>query len=199
MLQIIGADPAIAMAFCDSRSIDGEGAPVYPSYKAYFATVEAGALARTEIFDGREFVRRFLSVKNTILNVSAVVWRREALLRCLEACRGELSAFHMAGDWRLYIECLSAPGAKIAYVADPLNVHRRHARSVTHALDADRHLDEIDRMHRIARRRLGDVASLAKRQDAYLEEVRRQFAALAPPAPAPSRRRTRSRRSREFA
>ena len=62
------------------------------SYKAYFATLEPGALSQTEVFEGPEFVRRFLSVKNTILNVSSVLWRRKSLLRCLEACRTELIA-----------------------------------------------------------------------------------------------------------
>ena len=182
MLRILRADPAIEMGFCNSRSIDGAGAPVYPSYKAYFATLEAGALSQTEVFEGAEFSRRFLSVKNTILNVSAVLWRRTSLLRCLEACEGELSRFRMAGDWRLYLECLAAPGAKIAYVADPLNVHRRHAQSVTHALEAGRHVEEIDRVHHAARRRLGEAASLARRQQAYREEV---LAQLSEPARRP--------------
>ena len=83
------------------------------------------------------------SVKNLILNVSAVVWRRDALLRALTACEADLADFRMAGDWRLYLEALALPGAKVGYEADPLNAHRRHATSVTHALDADRHVDEI--------------------------------------------------------
>ncbi|MGA2794052.1 MAG: glycosyltransferase, partial [Roseiarcus sp.] len=199
MLQIIRTEPAIEMAFCDSRSIDGGGSPIYPSYKAYFATIEPGALSRTEIFEGQEFLRRFLSVKNTILNVSSVVWRRKSLLRCLEACRSELSQFRMAADWRLYLECLSAPGAKIAYVADPLNVHRRHAQSVTHSLNADKHVDEIDRMHRVARQRLGNAESLAKRQHAYLEEVRSQLSGADAPVASSSRRKTRARRAKEDA
>ncbi|MGO8800105.1 MAG: glycoside hydrolase family 99-like domain-containing protein [Roseiarcus sp.] len=199
MLQNIGADPAIEMGFCDSRSIDAEGAPVYPSYKAYFASIEPAALSRTETFEGREFVRRFLSVKNTILNVSSVVWRRKSLLRCLESCRGELSEFRMAADWRLYVECLSAPGARIAYLADPLNIHRRHAKSVTHALDADRHVGEIDRMHRVTRRLLGNAELLARRQDAYREEVRSQLSGAAAPPASPGRRKARARRSKELA
>jgi glycosyltransferase involved in cell wall biosynthesis len=199
MLQILRADPAIEMAFCDSRSIDGAGAPVYPSYKAYFATLEPGALSQTEVFEGAEFARRFLSVKNTILNVSSVLWRRTSLLRCLEACRAELAQFRMAGDWRLYLECLAAPGAKIAYVADPLNVHRRHAQSVTHALDANRHVEEIDRVHGVARRRLGEAGSLARRQQAYREEVLGQLSGAGAPVASSIRRKARARRSRELA
>lgn len=59
----------------------------------------------------------------------------------------ELERFRMAGDWRLYLQALSKPGARIAYVADVLNVHRRHASSITHKPSADRHVDEIVMCH----------------------------------------------------
>jgi glycosyltransferase involved in cell wall biosynthesis len=186
LLAVMQADPTIALAFCDSRSIDGDGAPVFASYKPYFATIEPGALARNEVFDGKEFLRRFLSVKNTILNVSSVLWRREALLLSLDACRADLAQFRMAGDWRIYVESLIAPGAKIAYVADPLNIHRRHAQSVTHSLNADRHVDEIARIHGLVRRVLDDAPSIVGLQNAYLAEVTAQLNAApvetAPPA-----------------
>ena len=52
---------AIAFGFTDSKSIDGDGAHVYASYKPYFATIEPGALSRTEVFDGRDFVTRYLA------------------------------------------------------------------------------------------------------------------------------------------
>ena len=91
-------------------------------------------------------------MKNTILNVSSVLWRRDALLRAL-TLPGDLKDLRMAGDWRIYLECLAAPDARIAYVADPLNVHRRHAASVTHSLKAQKHIQEIDSMHRVARAR----------------------------------------------
>jgi hypothetical protein len=107
-------DPAVAFAFTDSRTIHADGAPMWDSYKDYYATVEPGALARSEVFEAGDFVRRLLAVKNLVLNVSAVVWRREALLRALDACGEELAGYRMAGDWRLYLEALSAPGARVA-------------------------------------------------------------------------------------
>ena len=69
------------------RSIDAEGTHVYASYKPYFATIEPDALSRTEVFEGRDFVTRYLAVKNTILNVSSVLWRRAALLARAGRCR----------------------------------------------------------------------------------------------------------------
>jgi glycosyltransferase involved in cell wall biosynthesis len=175
LLALMKGDPDIALGFTDSKSIDADGAHLYASYKPYFATIEPGALSRTEVFDGRDFVTRYLGVKNTILNVSSVLWRREALLRALEVCRDDLKGLRMAGDWRLYLEALAAPGARIAYVADPLNVHRRHAASVTHSLKAQKHIEEIDSMHRFARERLGFTNRETRAQAAYLEEVTAQL------------------------
>ena len=175
LLALMKADPDIVLGFTDSKSIDAEGAHVYASYKPYFATIEPGALTRTEVFSGRDFVTRYLGVKNIILNVSSVLWRREALLRALAACQAELAKFRMAGDWRLYLECLGAPNARVAYVADPLNVHRRHAASVTHSLKAQKHIEEIGNMHELARRSFGFAGREGAAQAAYLDEVTAQL------------------------
>jgi glycosyltransferase involved in cell wall biosynthesis len=175
MLALMRADPSIRLGFCDSRSIDAEGAPVYPSYKPYFASVEPNALARTEIFSATEFIVRFLSIKNTILNVSSVVWRRDALRGAIAACRKDLAKYRMAGDWRIYLECLSTPDAKIAYLSDPLNVHRRHAQSVTHALKARTHVDEIRAIHDMIRGRFKLSKAALDRQADYVKEVTEQL------------------------
>jgi hypothetical protein len=188
-VALMAGDPAIRLAFADSRTVHADGTAQWESYKGYYATVEPGALARTEVFEAEEFVRRFLGVKNLILNVSAVVWRRSALLAALDACGDELRGYRMAGDWRLYLEALSAPGARIAYQSEPLNVHRRHAESVTHALKADLHVAEIARCHAAAGSVLpaDAAAALAPRQAAYLREVAAQLGARLPAeAPAAS-------------
>jgi hypothetical protein len=158
---------------------------VFPDYKAYFASIEPGALTRSEVFEGRDFISRFLSVKNTILNVSSVLWRRDALMHALAGCRTELGRYRMAGDWRIYLECLSASGAKLAYVADPLNVHRRHAQSVTHSLKAQKHVDEIVDMHRLMRERLVLSRESLTSQARYLDEVSKQLLGNAASTQAP--------------
>jgi len=91
-------------------------------------------------------------------------------------CGPELQTYQVAGDWRLYLEALSIPGARIAYQRTPLNIHRRHSRSITHALEADRHIDEIRRCHAAARRRFG-LEDVEDRQSAYLAEIRPMLSA----------------------
>jgi hypothetical protein len=153
---------------------------VSASYKSYYSTVAPGALSRTGIFEAHEFVQRFLSIKNLILNVSAVVWRRRALLWAIDACRADLGNFRMAGDWRLYLQVLTAKGARVGYCSEPLNTHRRHAASVTHVLDPDRHVAEIAACHAFANSTFELNTELRQAQGNYLSEVKAQLGATSP-------------------
>jgi glycosyltransferase involved in cell wall biosynthesis len=174
-LALFAGDPDVAFVFADSRSIDGDGVPIWPSYKGYYASVEPGALDQTRLFEGADFAIRLLSTKNLILNVSAVVWRRDALLRALDLCGETLGTYRVAGDWLLYLQALGKPGARVGYEADPLNVHRRHAQSVTHALNADLHVGEIAKIHGFVRETFPLSGRTVVEQDKYLQEVTAQL------------------------
>ncbi len=73
----------------------------------------------------------------------------------------------MAGDWRVYAETLAQPGAQVAYVAQPLNHHRRHGASATARLDGAAHVAEVARVHKAVARLLGPAPGLRARQLAY--------------------------------
>lgn len=89
---------------------------------------------------------------------------------------GDLKSFRMAGDWCLYAEaCLSSEAGLVAYCSSPLNRHRRHERSVTHALDAEAHVGEVERIHSIIRKHLELPSAARKLQAKYIEELRAQF------------------------
>lgn len=175
LLPLMQADPAIAFCFSDSRAIDGEGELVYENYKSYYATLEPDALTATGVFSGPDFVRRYLGIKNVILNASGVLWRREALLAAIERCGADLVNYKVAGDWRIYLEALSAPGASVGYVAEPHNVHRRHSVSLTHGLETVRHTLEIQRCQNHASLSFSLDDTDRERQAAYFEEVRQQL------------------------
>jgi glycosyltransferase involved in cell wall biosynthesis len=175
VLPPLATNGEVMLSFSDSSTIDSSGAVTGESYKPYYATVEPAALADTQVLDGSDFVKRLLSVKNIILNVSAVVWRRDALLRALRTCGSDLSTFKVAGDWRIYQEILTEPGARVNYESRPLNVHRRHNSSVTHRLNSRAHLDEISRLQEYARLRFPQRKGLGNRQRRYLMEVANQL------------------------
>jgi glycosyltransferase involved in cell wall biosynthesis len=175
VLQLFDSDGHVKFVFCDSRTINADGSPQWDSYKSYYATVEPDALTKTEIFDGLEFVRRYLSVKNLILNVSSVVWRKASLLAALDACDAILRDYRFAGDWALYLSALSQPGARVGYSATPHNVHRRHASSVTHATGGASHVNEVSRAHALAIQLFSLTDAVKERQEAYRLELNRQF------------------------
>ena len=169
------ADPVLA--FTDSRSVDADDQPVWPSYGAYYAECAGlGALSEDDVFLASGFAQRFLAERNLILNASSVLWRRRSLLDALKRCEADLTNYRIAGDWRLYLEALAGEAAgNVVYISAPLNVHRRHGSSLTRKLDPERHIDEIRRIHRVAAKRFNAGPALRKRQKAYLHRVAKQL------------------------
>ena len=166
-------DKKTLLAFSNSRTIDQNGQPQWESYKGYYDTLFPGALSVSEVFDAQRFLSEFLAVKNVILNASSVLWRRSVLETVLTRCATDLAHYRMAGDWRLYVEACRLEGT-IAYEAAPLNVHRRHEASVTHALRKEQHLDEIRQIHAEIRD-TGLGPAQANEQTEYVRQVARDF------------------------
>lgn len=171
LCEALAGAPDAMLAFCDSRAVDGDGAPLWPDHQEYYAGAGAPMLAADGVFEASGFLRDCMAARNLILNVSAVLWRRTALQQALRRCGPDLASFTVAGDWRLYAEALSQ-GGTVAYVARPLNTHRRHAASVTHWLPAKLHLDEVTRMHQHMQGMLGTDAELMLGQRRAMAEAR---------------------------
>jgi len=167
--------PATVFSVTDSKQIDTEGRYTADSYDYYFRTVDGELLGDSFDMDGKEFVRRALSVRNVILNVSAVLWRRDSLSNALQHDGASLEGLKLVGDWRLYLQALHEDGARISWIAEALNTHRRHASSVTHALEHGRHLQEIEAMHARAVTLFGTDRARAADTKAYISELRKQF------------------------
>ena len=79
--------------------------------------------------DGRAQIEECLSIKNTIPNVSAILFERPNIHSVLTQYSEMISSYRIAGDWLLYTLILE--NGKIAFSPAPLNFHRRHKRSVT--------------------------------------------------------------------
>jgi hypothetical protein len=164
--------PEAKFSFAESRAIDAAGYPLWDDHQAYYRESGTELLARSRVIAAKRFLRECLGARNLVLNASAVVWRRDALRHALERAGDAINRFRLAGDWYLYAEAL-AEGGTVAYVAEPLNLHRRHGRGVTHRLPPTQHLDEIKRMHRHMRELLGDDPGLIAEQRRALKAARR--------------------------
>ncbi len=145
LMESIG-NADVAFAFSDSAQIDGDGRPLGAGYKDYYRAAAGDLMERDFVTDGKSFVEGCLIERNLVLNVSSVVWNRSCLMDVLDRHIDDLADYHLAGDWYLY-GAAALSGKQVGYVAEPLNIHRRHEKSVTSSLDRRRHVEEVRQVH----------------------------------------------------
>lgn len=164
-------DPEVRIAYCQSRAISSDGAPLSDDYTDYTATLDRDLWSSSFVVSGNRALKEHFAVKNVIPNVSAVLFRRDPLVAVLQEMGDEIGDWSVAGDWRIYAGILSE-GGKVAFEAEALNIHRRHQNSVTHALKKQRHFDEIAGMQSFVAGQV-DVSDATKHTaESYLQEVR---------------------------
>ncbi|WOJ91128.1 glycosyltransferase [Methylocapsa polymorpha] len=112
-------DPQLTLAYCDSQSIGAEGELLSQSYRFYTDSLSETKWLTAYVNRGDQEIAEALAIKNTIPNVSAVLFRREALVGCVESLKG----FRYCGDWWTYVECLRH--GDIGFCPQVLNSHRR--------------------------------------------------------------------------
>lgn len=118
--------------------------------------------------------------RNAILSSTSVVhFFEKHLLTAINGCQTDLKTLRVAGDWRIYLELLTQKNVEVIYLAQPLNVHRRHGDSVTHTLSRRNHIDEVAYMHRLLASRLALPETHISRQKHYRAMLEQQFG-LAP-------------------
>lgn len=139
-------DPDVAMAYADSTLVDELGQPL-GSYQAYYESLDISHWKMDWMLPGSAEVDMGLGVKNTIPNVSAVLFRtRHIRSEMLD----EITGMHFSGDWYLYVQL--ARHHRIAFRGKALNIHRKHAATLTRQFNqSEEHrqtlLDEARQIH----------------------------------------------------
>jgi len=175
LLVVFQEEPRALFAFSDSSQIDEAGKAVGDSYAPYCNEYSDFDFSADFRVSTERFLRQALAVKNNVLNVSSVLFRRDKLLAAINAVGHELPTWTIAGDWRLYVQLCRSEG-EVAYIARPLNAHRRHGHSVVGANRLLAHIDEIARMHQIVRSAFSLSQVETSRQAAYLESLQSRAA-----------------------
>jgi len=130
-------NPSVVLAYSQSKQIDQDGNLLAENYLEY--TKDIGNYWQDHyVITGVDEIKRALSIKNTIPNVSGTLFHRESLLSVLLELKDELAEYRVAGDWLVYVKL--ALRGKIAFHRDSLNYHRRHISSVT---KVNNHMNEI--------------------------------------------------------
>lgn len=173
------AFPKVSMAYCQSRQIDEGGRVLAEDYLDYTRDLSETRWRRVYVASGEEEADAGMAVKNTIPNVSAVVFRRERLLKVMRDNLDEILGLRIAGDWLVYLNMLKE--GDVLFVPEALNEHRRHSKSVTLDSDLLKHYDEVVALQAKARSLFDVEAETAARADAYASRLRTQFGLAAEP------------------
>ncbi|ACK51637.1 glycosyl transferase family 2 [Methylocella silvestris BL2] len=143
-------NPNVVLAYSDSETIGTEGETLASSCRFYTDTLDETKWRSGYVEDGAREIATTLAVKNTIPNVSAVLFQRAALCGVLETIQG----FRYCGDWAAYVACLRQ-GA-IAFCPEALNRRRQDPGSVTQ--DGERATLAVQEALAIKRSILQDIA-----------------------------------------
>lgn len=166
-------DPDVVISYTQSNQVSETSEILCPHYLDYVADIDRERWRRPFINDGAAELNDGFSVKNTIPNVSGVLFRREALQKVLTEQIEEIRSYRVAGDWCAYAHL--ARLGKIAFDPRPLNYHRRHSDSVTISRFTQAEWDEIARMQ-VRVRELGDVSEENQtKASTYLTELKQRL------------------------
>lgn len=122
-------DSSTVMSYCESKQMDSKGNVLCENYLDYVSDISREKWLRDYKENGVNEIKGSFAIKNTIPNVSAVVFNRNALSSMLEEKITEIKQYKNAGDWLAYIYVLKH--GDIVYANKSLNYHRRHENSVT--------------------------------------------------------------------
>jgi glycosyltransferase involved in cell wall biosynthesis len=121
LVAALERSPRVGLAYCCTTPIDQAGNVIDAGYyHRYVGELDTTRWHSDYVANGREEVCHYLSRKNTITNVSGVLFRREAYVGMGYAPEH----MRMCGDWLAY--CRLLHDWDIAFAAQPMNCHRQH-------------------------------------------------------------------------
>lgn len=166
-------DKEITISYCESQQIDSVSVRMAKDYQAYREDVCSSHWQVPYISAGHDEIINYLAIKNTIPNVSGVLFRREALANTFEHHIDSIRSLTKAGDWLTYV--ITLKGAKIAFDPRPLNFHRRHSGSVIGGGDAVRLLEEIVTVQQNVAAEYALSDKVIQQAAVYVDELNTQF------------------------
>jgi len=130
-------DKEVVISYCESARIDGDNKLIRANSQDLYNIFGSNKWDQDYINKGEDEIKEALSILNTILNVSSVVWKKQDIKKILE----KASEFKVAGDWYIYYSILKT--GSVAYFHDALNYYRKHGSSVSTDVRDDIEYKEI--------------------------------------------------------
>jgi hypothetical protein len=160
------------LAYCQSKQIDDKGKIIAENYLDYSEDVSDNWLNNYER-SGLEEISETLVIKNTIPNVSGVLFRRQSLEEALADIGEALFDYQVAGDWLAYLHVLKK--GDVYYCSKPLNLHRRHTKSITKTLMKRKHIEEVISVQEVARALSDPPREALVKAETYINRLYKHF------------------------
>lgn len=145
--------------FCRSRIIDEESNTIgQVNLKMLCPPIISREDDGIFLYDGRDFARSHMVLSNSIPNVSACLFQRKSLLKCLQG----LDYFRFIGDWYLYLGLLN--DGSIVYVSEALNLFRNHAVTTRYSSRKTEDWQQISEEYLMNSKRLTDLGFTTGRE-----------------------------------
>ena len=167
------ADDHVVLSYTQSKQMAQDGRILCDDYLDYVNDVSPTQWRSDYVRGGADEIVNGLSIKNTIPNVSAVVFRRQAFVETMRAHLEDIVQYRVAGDWCTYVHLLEKGSCRFS--ARSLNLHRRHDSSVTLKSFSWKELNEIEQMQKLVRRMADGADRHADDARTYLEYLKREF------------------------
>jgi len=134
-------NPEVKLAYANSRVMD-ENDRITWDYEngEYLSSLSETKWKKSYLVAAEQEINDGLGVKDTILNISAVLFRRFTFT---EEFRKTLEGMRIAGDW--YFIANAIKDGKIYYDAAKLNSHRRHSESVIGKTVSEKKMEDFFR------------------------------------------------------
>ena len=160
------SDDEVVLSYTDSARIDENNNLISKNSQDLYNMFNTTKYDSAYINDGVEEIKEVLSVTNTILNVSSVVWKYGEYSDIFN----DAKRFKVAGDWYIYYNLLK--NGKVAFSPKPLNYYRKHGSSVCTDVKADIEYKEICEIQELAAKELHlsmDVYKLQRLRRSYMD------------------------------
>jgi glycosyltransferase involved in cell wall biosynthesis len=161
----------VALAFCQSKQLGPEGEVLANDYLDYVADIRSRDWTRRYRVAGIDEVLECLAVRNTIPNVSAVLFDGDVFRDVMASA--DLERLPTSGDWSVYVDVLRH--GEVVFHPASLNGHRRHADSVVATGLGRRHLVEILTMQAQICAEFGVDTAVRRIALDYVERLFEQF------------------------
>ena len=122
-MEKMETDPSLVLVYTNSKIVDERGEVLHKDLSFWYEDISAERWANDFINEGRAEIREALSLKNTIPNASAVVFKKNFFTEAL--------GFRFCGDWIFWIKLLE--GGNLAFISEPLNQFRTHVNTTRYS------------------------------------------------------------------